>query len=363
MSEDQLQRTDEGHAGTPAVATRGLWGHAALRIGTVLLLVVFAVAALLLWLRARRYVSTDDAFIDAHIIYAAPRVPRQVIAVYVTDNQLVHTDQALLELDPADYRARLEEAQSQVAEARAALDESKARVDASAAGYRLSLANLVSAHAEAVKAQSDLRRYLDLRASAPRAVSQLQIDQALAAERSASAQEDAARQQTRTAATQIETAHAALAASAATLRSAESAAHIAALDLGYTRITAPATGHVTQRSVAVGDYVSVGGQLMAIVPLELYVTANFKETDLAQIRRDEPVAVHVDACPAARVRGHVESVQRGAGEAFALLPAENATGNYVKVVQRVPVKIALDRVPGDCILGPGMSVEPTVSVR
>ena len=115
--------------------------------------------------------------------------------------------------------------------------------------------------------------------------------------------------------------------------------------------------------MALGNYVSPGQDLMTIVPLQLWVTANFKETQLDLMRPGQPVTVAVDACGDADVRGHVDSIQRGAGQAFGILPPQNATGNYVKVVQRVPVKIVLDRVPPECTLGPGMSVEPTVKVR
>jgi membrane fusion protein (multidrug efflux system) len=120
---------------------------------------------------------------------------------------------------------------------------------------------------------------------------------------------------------------------------------------------------VAQKSVAVGDYVQPGTQLLAIVPLRVWITANFKETQLADLRVGQKVSIHVDACPRAKVDGHVDSIQEGAGQAFALLPPENATGNYVKVVQRVPVKILVDHAPKDCVLGPGMSAEPKVKVR
>jgi membrane fusion protein (multidrug efflux system) len=120
---------------------------------------------------------------------------------------------------------------------------------------------------------------------------------------------------------------------------------------------------VTQKTVAVGNYVQPGVQMMAIVPLEEWVTANFKETQLAYMRPGQPVTIKVDACPSKSFRAHVDSIQRGAGQAFQVLPPENATGNFVKVVQRVPVKIVFDQTPADCPLGPGMSVTPTVRVR
>ncbi|HEY2179322.1 MAG TPA: HlyD family secretion protein, partial [Caulobacteraceae bacterium] len=147
------------------------------------------------------------------------------------------------------------------------------------------------------------------------------------------------------------------------VRAAQAQLADAGVNLAYTRVVAPVSGHVTQRSVALGDYVQPGTQVMAIVPLEIWVTANFKETQLARIRPGQSVAIKVDACPEGKIPGRVDSIQRGAGQAFGVLPPENATGNYVKVVQRVPVKIVFDRLPRDCPLGPGMSVTPTVRVR
>lgn len=137
----------------------------------------------------------------------------------------------------------------------------------------------------------------------------------------------------------------------------------AGINLGYARIETPIAGHLAQKSVAVGQYVQPGTQILAIVPMQLWITANFKEPQLNLMRSGQPATVAVDACPAATIHGHVDSIQRGAGQAFAILPAENATGNFVKVVQRVPVKIVLDDVPDDCVIGPGMSVEAQVRVR
>jgi membrane fusion protein (multidrug efflux system) len=179
-------------------------------------------------------------------------------------------------------------------------------------------------------------------------LAQEQVDQAVAAARNANAQHDAAVAQIATARAQIKV----LDAQIATAR----------LNLSYAHIVSPVVGHIAQRSVAPGNYVSPGQELMAIVPDRLWVTANFKETQLRLMRRGQPVRVRMDSCDR-DVGGHIDSIQPGAGQAFGILPPENATGNYVKVVQRVPVKILLDQVPQGCALGPGMSVEPRVKVR
>ena len=333
------------------------------RVAGAVLLALLLIGGVIWWLHERRYESTDDAFIDTHIVHVAPRVAGQVRAVFVNDNQPVTAGQLLVQIDVAPARARLEQVRAQREQARTAVTQAEAQIQASEAQYRQAVANLQSATAQATKARADLRRYRALKAINARAVSQQQLDDAAAAAESATAEENAARQQTHTAAAQIETARAQLASSQAAVESAGAGLRSSQLDYNYTSVYAPLAGHVAQRSVAVGDYVSPGTQVMAIVPLELWVTANFKETALSALRPNQPVRVHVDACPQADIRGHVDSIQRGAGQAFALLPPENATGNFVKVVQRVPVKILLDRIPRGCILGPGMSVEPRVSVR
>ena len=188
-----------------------------------------------------------------------------------------------------------------------------------------------------------------LQSTNPQAVAQQQVDQAVAADRNAQAQ--------------VASAAAQVAGAKAQIKTIEAQIVTAQINLGYTEITAPVDGHVTQRNAALGNYVTPGQDLMTIVPLQLWVTANFKETQLALMRPGQAVSVTADACGTETINGHIDSIQRGAGQAFGILPPENATGNYVKVVQRVPVKILLDNVPKDCTLGPGMSVEPTVKVR
>ena len=177
------------------------------------------------------------------------------------------------------------------------------------------------------------------------------------------AQRDSARKTTRTRAAQVAAARTQVKSNQDQVKAAEAQLQEANVNLGYNRLVAPVAGHVTQKTVAVGNYVQAGTQLLAIVPLKVWVTANFKETQLANMRVGQPVTVKVDACPGSKVTGKIDSIQRGAGQAFGILPPENATGNYVKVVQRVPVKIVLDSYPHECPLGPGMSVSPKVRVR
>jgi len=250
--------------------------------------------------------STDDAFIEGHVIPISSRVASHVAHVLVDDNQHVNTGDLLVELDPRDFQA-------QVAQARA---------------------NLAAAQAEAVRARADARRYEELLRD--QAVSRQDVDAAVAKDQAAAAQ---------------------IAQLEAALREAE-------LNLSYARIVAPETGRVTRKSVEPGSYVQVGQTLFSIVPDRLWVVANFKESQLRYMRPGQPAEIVVDAYPDHVLRGHVDSIQRGSGARFSLLPPENATGNYVKVVQRVPVKIVFDQAPDPARpLGPGMSVEPTVRVK
>jgi len=233
-----------------------------------------------------------------------------------------------------------------------------------AAGFALQAIHVEGlSRSNPLRALRDLERYQTLHQANPKAVSQTQLDQIVTAADNAKAQREAAEEQVRGAAAQMDVTRVQITGAAARLKTLQAQVQEAQLNVGYTRIVAPFAGHVTQKSVALGSYVAPGQQLMALVPLDLWVTANFKETQLALMRPSQSVEIAVDACPNIKLSGHVDSIQRGSGQAFALLPPENATGNFVKVVQRVPVKIILDRIPRDCVLGPGMSVEPRVQVR
>jgi membrane fusion protein (multidrug efflux system) len=334
-----------------------------LLVGGGLLVVVAAVAALLWWLNARHYEATDDAFVDAHIVRLAPQIAGKVTAVLAVDNQLVRAGAPVLQIDSADVATKVAQARAQRAQAEAQVVNAKDQIAVDTASWRQAVADLAAARGPADNAAADLARYLRLAAINRLAVSQQQIDQARSAARQTAGQRDSAAKAAQSRAAQVAAARAQVAAGEDQVRAAQAQLDEAGVNFGYTRLVAPVSGHVTQKTVAVGDYVQPGTQVMAIVPLEVWVTANFKETQLARIRPGQGVAIKVDACPEGAIPGHVDSIQRGAGQAFGILPPENATGNYVKVVQRVPVKIVFDRPPRDCPLGPGMSVTPTVRVR
>jgi membrane fusion protein (multidrug efflux system) len=361
----------------PPQKKRSLWSRHPLGVLTaIVVVIVLLVLTVLFFLNARHFQTTDDAFIDTHLVRIAPRISGRVSRVLVDDNQFVRGGQDLVELDPRDELASLNkalatraQAQAQIAQAQAQLLQIAAQIQVGEANVRQLSASERAAEAQAAFAASDLARYRALKAVNPTAVAQQQLDQATSQANSTAAQRDAALRQVQSAqaqvratATQRAAAQAQISAGEAQVQSADAEIQSARLDLAYTTIRAPEDGNIAQRSVAVGTYLNAGAQVMALVPTRIWVTANFKETQLAHMRPGQPATVQIDACPTAKIHGHVDSIQRGSGQAFGILPPENATGNFVKVVQRVPVKIVLDDVPKDCPLGPGLSVEPSVRV-
>jgi membrane fusion protein (multidrug efflux system) len=287
----------------------------------------------------------------------------QVVSVTVDDNQRVEVGQPLVVIDSADTQAHVAQAEAQRAQAQAQLANAQGQIVVNEATLRQSEADAAAAQAQATIAALDLARFERLAAINPAAVAQQQLDQARTTQQFAAAQRDSAVRVTQVRAAQVAASRTLVAAGVQQVAAAQAEVDEAGINLGYARITSPIAGHVAQKSVAVGQYVQPGTQILAIVPMQLWVTANFKETQLDLMRAGQVATIRVDACPEAVIHGHVDSIQRGAGQAFAVLPPENATGNFVKVVQRVPVKIVLDDVPADCLIGPGMSAEPQVRVR
>lgn len=305
--------------------------------------------------------TTDDAFIEADVTPIAPQVSGRVIKLQVEDNQKVRQGDLLLEIDPADYQSKLDQAQASLAAARSRLEQANALFKVDQARVAQEKANVVAVEAEAGRAEADLKRY---QAVGPGAVSASQLDLAATQARSAAAAVGVARNKERAAEAQTALDQASIQTASAEIAKHQAVVRQARLDLSYTRVRAPVSGYVTHRTVSTGTYVQPGQALLAVVPENIWVIANFKETQLTHIRAGQPVEVEVDAYPQVKFTGHVDSIQSGAGARFSLLPPENASGNYVKVVQRVPVKIALDDVHDPrFVLGPGMSVEPEVRVK
>jgi membrane fusion protein (multidrug efflux system) len=320
-----------------------------------------AVAGVRYWQYARQYESTDDAFIQGHIVQISPKVSAQVTRVLIDDNQEVKQGDLLIELDPRDFQVALEQVQTNEAAARGRLQQGQAQLAVAKANVAQAQAQVVVAEAKGVNAQADLQRYQSVPSNA---VSRQQVDSAIASARTAKAQVDAARQQVSANQAQVAVAQSQITTDEAEVQQAQAQVHQAQLNLSYTKIYAPDDGRVTQKHVEPGDYAQTGQALFALVPHDVWVVANFKETQLTDMRSGQPAEIEVDAYPNRTFKGHVDSFQMGTGAAFSLLPPENATGNYVKVVQRVPVKIVFDEPPESVhLLAPGMSVVPEVKVR
>lgn len=407
---------DRGHAPLPAserdlrwrkIRSRDPRFRVALIIGTIVLLVVGA----FLWRYFTSYESTDDAQIDGHLNSISPRVAGHVVKLLVTDNQYVDAGTPLVQIDSRDYQIAVDRARadyndalaqadaarnnvpittvstgSQVSGAQADVEGARAGVSAARQQFDAAKAQLQQAIANDIKAQNDLGRYKQL--VDKQEISHQQYDQVVAAAKASAAAVDAARAGAAAAEQQVSQAQSKLATADANLRTAgtgpQQVAAIEArakaaeaqamraraqleqarLNLQYTTIVAPVNGVVTNRTVEVGHNVQIGQELMRIINLDdIWVTANFKETQLKTMKVGQPVTVHVDMNDR-DYKGHVQSFAGASGSLTSLLPPENATGNYVKVVQRIPVKITFDQgETREHLLRPGMSVVPKVWLR
>ena len=348
-------------------AKRSLFKRPIFWIVLLSIVAVIAIGGILYYRHARQFESTDDAFIEAHIVRIAPQVAGTLIRVAEVDNRHVQAGDLLAEIEPSGQDDQVAEAQANVAQAQEQYGASLSQVSSALATRQQAAAQALGPAADAAKAREDLTRYLALRRLDPAAVAQQQIDDARAAVARTAALAAAARRNIDSADAAVEVARdqskvsrAAIAARRAQLGQSQTTA-------GNLLLKAPIAGQVVNRQVNIGSYVQPGAQLMAIIPERMWVTANFKETQLARMRVGQPVDIKIDAYPDVAFKGHVDSFQNGAGQAFALLPPQNSTGNFVKVVQRVPVRIVFDLKgnpdPRRYPIGPGMSVVPTVTVE
>jgi membrane fusion protein (multidrug efflux system) len=315
------------------------------------------------WTVGQFLVSTDDAYVKADTTIVAPKVSGYLREVLVADNEPVHAGQPLARIDDRDYAVAVEQAKADAAAAQADIDDAKASLDQQQAVIAQARSTVEVDRASLAFTRQDNDRYVSLARSGAgsvqseqQAVSKLQIAQA-------TLQRDAAG--VMAAERQIGMLQARLEKSQAQLAHDRAVQDQAALNLSYTTIVSPVDGVVGNRSLRAGQYVQAGTQLMAVVPVNgIYVVANFKETQLTDVRAGQPVDVDVDMFPGKPVKGHIDSIAPASGQEFALLPPDNATGNFTKIVQRIPVKIALDgddRLAG--LLRPGMSVNPTIDTK
>jgi membrane fusion protein (multidrug efflux system) len=305
--------------------------------------------------------STDSAFIDGHRVALAAQVSGRVSEVLVDDNQLVNAGQVVLRLDPADYQVKLDQAEAAQAQAKSALAHARAQLPVIEAVARQAAVQVTVAEANAHKTADDLHRYREL---SENAVSRLVLDAAVTQKTVSSAQVEASREGAAAAAGQIALGQTAIATAEATVRAATAQVAQARLALSYCELKAPITGYITRKSVERGNFIQIGQPVLNLVTEDLYVTANFKETQLTHLSSGQSVDITVDTFPGITFKGRVDSRMAGTGSTFALLPPENATGNFVKVVQRVPVKIVFDREEIHRLpkLALGLSVIATVNV-
>jgi membrane fusion protein (multidrug efflux system) len=323
--------------------------------------ILFVVAAVGLYFYIPGFwrVSTDDAYVNAHVVSIVPKVAAYVSKLHVNDNSKVAHDDLLIELDPRDFAVAVDMANADLKSAEANASNIEAQIREQQAIVTESQSAVDGDQAVLDFAQQQLDRYKSLATSGSGTVERLQQAESDVGQRRAVWQHDlaaldAARAHQAVLGTQLVQAK-------ATIERQQAALAQAQLNLGYTQIRATEAGSVANKTVEAGNYVQPGQTLFSIVPATLYITANFKETQLTDVRPGQHVTIRVDAFPDLRLQGRVDSLQRGTGSQFALLPPENATGNFVKVVQRVPVKITFDD-PGEALrwISPGMSVEAKI---
>lgn len=307
--------------------------------------------------------ETNDATVQADIVTIAPRVSGYVAEVLVAENQDVRPGQPLVRIDPRDARAQAAQAEAQIAVAGAQADTARAQIAEQYAAIEQAQAQLAAARSKAAYDAAEVARYRPLAASGAetrQTLAQLEVTARQSADNVRAAQAAVAAQQRR-----VGSLDAQVAQGRAQGQAARAQLAAASVDVGATQLTAPIGGRVGDKTVTIGQYVQAGTRLMSIVPLDrLYITANFKETQLALMRPGQPVEIHVDALDDVAVKGRVESLAPGTGAQFSLLPPQNATGNFTKITQRVPVRISIEATPAARrLLVPGLSVTVTVDTK
>jgi membrane fusion protein (multidrug efflux system) len=333
-----------------------------------IIVVLLLVIAFIWWFATRNQITTDDAYTDGNAITIAPQVSGYVVDLKINDNVYVHQGDLLVVIDKREYQAQVDAAQAQLGLARAQLNAAQVQLDIARVQYP---AQYRQAQAQTSSAEANLRQaqaaYVRQHAVDQRATSQQNVDTADAQQQTARANVQQAQAQMQTASLvpqQIRQTEAAVEERRQQVQQAGAQLEQAQLNLSYCEVRAPSDGWITKRNVQYGSFLQAGVSLFAIVTPQVWVTANFKESQLERMHPGDKVKVEVDAYPKLELHGHVDSVQLGSGSVFSAFPAENATGNFVKIVQRVPVKIVIDDgIPRDMPLGLGLSVSPKVYLK
>jgi membrane fusion protein (multidrug efflux system) len=327
----------------------------------ILLMIAIAATTVSFVMNGGASQSTNDAYVEGRVVRISPKVSGQVLVLHVDDNASVNAGDVLLEIDPADYQAKVDQAVAAVAATESAVEQAKAAILRAEAAVGEAKAASRAAETDAKWRASDYRRYL---AMGTDGISEQQLETAKAAADAADDQREAAVKKLDAAGAELNVAKTNVSTAIAQVAAAKAQLQFAQLQLQYTRVIATESGKITNKNVEQGAFVGTGQPLMAIVPDDKWVIANFKEVQLERVRVGQAVTVRVDSFPDVRLRAHVQSLQSGTGSRFQLLPPENATGNWVKVVQRLPVKIVFEAgQPELQRLAQGMSVEATVDTR
>jgi membrane fusion protein, multidrug efflux system len=331
-------------------------------------IVLAALGGLAFWLLTKDQQTTDDAYTDGRAVIISPHVAGYVTVLAVNDNQFVHKGDLLVQIEPRDYQAVSDQAEGQLSALQAQLDNARIALDKARTVFPAQLTQaegqLKQAQAQVLQTQRENARQIAMNdlatTQANRDVAKLNFDSATAQ----LIQAQASLRQAKLVDQNIAQAAAQVTQLEGQVEQAKGQLEQADINLGYTRITAPEDGWVTKRNVEVGSFLQPGQQIMALVLPEVWVTANFKETQLARMRPGQRVRIEVDAYPQLKLTGHVDSIQLGSGSRFTAFPPENATGNFVKIVQRVPVKIVIDGgLSPETPLPLGISVVPTVELK
>jgi membrane fusion protein (multidrug efflux system) len=315
------------------------------------------------WTTGQYLVSTDDAYVDVHSSMISPKISGYISDVPVNDNQHVKAGDVIARIDPRDYQTALDHARANVAAAQAAIDTLTQQIAQQKLTIDQAQQTVASDQAALVYSQQNYYRYTQLARDGYGPVQQAQQAQSDIIQKQSKLDSD--KTGVASAEKQISVLQAQLEQARASLAQQQANEHQAELNLSYTTIAAPFEGTIGVRNVQVGQYVQPGTQVMAVVPLRsVYITANYMETQLTHVQAGQPVTINVDTFDGTVVHGRVDSLAPASGQQFALLPPDNATGNFTKIVQRIPVKIDVD--PNDPLLGrlrPGMSVEPTIDTK
>ena len=323
--------------------------------------VVFFLTGIYFMVHALHFQSTDDAFVEGHIVSVAPRVSGPVIEMLIDDNKPVKKGDLLIVIDPNDYEAKLAQSKAQLAQAKAALNISEKDITRSESSLEESAHDIASTTSKLDFAKKDFKRYSAMYKEG--IASKQDYDSSKTALTVAKSNHNSAIERRRAAKAMLESSKAKKEASLADIEKLEAQVKTDELNLSYTKIYAPQDGLITNRTVELGNYLQTAQPMFAIVPQKVWVVANFKETQLTYMKPGQPVSIKIDTYPGKKFKGKVDSIQRATGAKASLFPPENAVGSYVKIVQRVPVKIVFEEDISNYNIVPGMSVVPEVKVR